>query len=117
MNRMSRCITAAAVTGAAALGGLLPGTAAAAPQAVCAPNYLHYKYYTSSGTIADWSRHCEGSYSLNSGGYSIRAGEWSGYVYFKDGTSSNFCQGETRYLGGRRVIRIYMVHDTVEPCL
>ncbi|MEU1464474.1 hypothetical protein ABZ467_27985 [Streptomyces sp. NPDC005727] len=108
--------------GVVALAGGVPGAASAAQQGatqICQlpAATLHYKYYTSSGTIADWSKNCSGSYSLNSSGYSIQAGGWSGYVYFSDGTSSDFCDGQTRYLGGRRVIRIYMAEAKIEECV
>ncbi|MEU3553955.1 hypothetical protein [Streptomyces fragilis] len=112
---------AALAIGAASLAGVMPASASASPQSVqlCQDSgaALKYKYYTSSGTIATWSKTCSGSYSLNSGGYSIYAGGWSGYVYFSDGTSSDFCDGETRYLGGRRVVKIYMAAAKIEECV
>ncbi|MFE7753424.1 hypothetical protein [Streptomyces sp. NPDC057428] len=113
---------AALVIGVASLGASgIPASAAASPQTAqkCQSSSaaLKYNYYTSSGSIATWSKTCSGTYSLNSSGYSINANGWSGYVYFSDGAVSNFCDGETRYLGGRRVVKILMSAETIEPCL
>lgn len=56
---------------------------------------LWYYYWNSARTeILDWHRLCSGGYSLNSKGYGLSTGSWSGFVKFADGGRLLFCPWE-----------------------
>ncbi len=110
-----------AVAACAALGVASSPSAASANEATtlgcqASSAALHYYYYTSSGSIADWSKTCSGYCSLNSRGYWIDAGGWSGYVDFSDGSWTYFCNNESLYLNQLRVVGIEMSPTKISYC-
>ncbi|MDW3846786.1 hypothetical protein NMK34_09220 [Micromonospora sp. BRA006-A] len=80
----------------------------------CQSISLHYRYY-SGDTIKDWFRNCSGSYSLNSKGFYLYPGPWSGYVRFASGYDYPFCDWEevdlefvSRYFAAGNVKNMYL---------
>lgn len=78
---------------------------------------LVYYYYTTAGPIAPWGpKICSGYYTLNSDGHRVEPGDWSGYVDFKDGTWTWFCDRTTKYLNRKRVVGIEMSPTKISQC-
>jgi hypothetical protein len=75
---------------------------------------LYYDYYKSDGTIATWSKTCSGDYSLNSRGYYLDPGGWSGYIWI-DGAKYYFCDWQDGSISGR-VTRIQMAASKIAEC-
>ncbi|MFI7466826.1 hypothetical protein [Nonomuraea sp. NPDC049646] len=93
-----------------------PGSAAASASAWCQSSYLVYKYWKSDGSIGSWSKNCSGDYSLNSKGYKLEPGGWSGYIDYSDGTWDYFCDFQNKWLG-KRVVKITMAAAKIEYCV
>lgn len=87
-QRLAGVLAAVLVTGTAVFGTTTPAFAG------CQTTVLQYTYYTSSGGLDLWTRSCSGTYSLNSYGYSLKTGGWSGTVKFANGTKILFCDWE-----------------------
>lgn len=100
--------------GAATFGAASPAYAG------CQTTVLQYRYYTSSGGIGLWTRSCSNTYSLNSYGYELKAGGWSGTVTFANGNKIEFCDFETWDLTGMRpaghVVQIWMSATKTDEC-
>lgn len=99
----------------------IPAAGASASQAagICNPNpsvALTYYYYTTGGTVLNKKYNCTGNHTVNSDGFSIKPGGYSGYVYFKDGSDDYFCDWEQIYLGSKRVVKIHMAEARIEDC-
>jgi hypothetical protein len=77
---------------------------------------LHYTYYTSSGTRAIWSKTCSGVYPLNSRGYMLDAGGWSGYMFFAAEPPLRFCNQISYWLPNDRVVGIVMNTTRLPEC-
>ncbi|MBG6067015.1 hypothetical protein IW248_003302 [Micromonospora ureilytica] len=107
-------------------------TVASAPAASAAPaasfeaqscqsesRALHYYYWNSARTeILDWSRLCSGGYNLNSKGYGLSTGSWSGVVKFADGGILPFCPWQDRPFSSSwpNVIRIEISASHASHC-
>ncbi|MFC3499860.1 hypothetical protein ACFOOK_02555 [Micromonospora krabiensis] len=107
-------MAAGATIGFVALGiALTPSVASASASAVmadcqAASAALRYRFYQSDGSIGSRTYDCSGDKSLNSRGYDLRAGGWSGIIYGTSGPITFFCDGETLPLNGQRVTGIWM---------
>ncbi|GAA4232102.1 invasion protein IalB [Streptosporangium album] len=120
MKHMRKLAVAVAATSVAA-GLVLAPTAASASQSSAlgcqgASATLHYYYYTSSGSIGDWTKNCSGSYSLNSAGFRLYSGGWSGYISFNDSTTKRFCDWQDIPLNKKRVTGIYLSATRASWC-
>ena len=109
MRRLIATFTAIVVTTGVAIFGV-GGPAYAGCQSVS----LWYRYY-SGDLIKDWFRNCSGSYPLNSKGFYLSPGPWSGYVRFASGYDYPFCDNEevdlefvSKYFAAGNVKNIYM---------
>ena len=103
-------LTAVVAMLCAAVAALTPSTALASTAAVTGcqdgATPLVYLYYSSNGEeILPWAKDCSGDYGLNSRGYSIHAGAWSGH-YWADGAKIQFCNGQSFPLYYARITRI-----------
>ncbi|MEU8325971.1 hypothetical protein AB0C33_47050 [Nonomuraea sp. NPDC048881] len=115
-QRTRKLLAAAAATCAALTIVATPGPAAASASAWCQSSYLVYKYWKSDGTIGRWSQNCAGDHSLNSKGYKLEPGGWSGYIDYSDGTWDYFCDFQDKWLG-KRVVNITMAAAKIEYCV
>jgi hypothetical protein len=79
---------------------------------------LSYIYYSPSGsnTLRSWVKNCSKRYSLNSEGYSLRSGGWSGYITFANGDTDYFCNDWHVPLSRQRVVEIVMASDRIYEC-
>lgn len=109
-------LLAVAAAGAALTFIAAPAPAGASTSALCQSSYLVYKYWKSDGSIGSWSRNCSGDYSLNSKGYKLEPGGWSGYIDYSDGTWDYFCDFQNKWLG-KRVVKITMAAAKIEYCI
>ncbi|WP_159000898.1 hypothetical protein [Streptomyces sp. SBT349] len=89
-----------------------PGTMGCQPVNVA----LYYWFYTSSGALDYRMYDCSGNKGLNSDGYAVDAGSWSGYVRFSGGSWTWFCDNEVLYLEGRRVVRLDIAASRITEC-
>ncbi|MEV4169132.1 hypothetical protein [Nonomuraea sp. NPDC049709] len=107
---------AAAMVALLASTGVTAASPANASMPGCQTSWLEYDYRTSSGGRATWSRNCSGSYGLNSLGYELRAGGWSGQVLFSNGANVDFCDWDVIPLERYRVTHIYISATKTTYC-
>lgn len=110
-----------AIVGAVAGLVLIPTAASASQSSVlgCQPASatLRYLYYKSDGSLGVWTKNCSGYHDLNSRGYRLEAGGWSGYIHFNNNTNKRFCDWQIVDLTSYpRVIAIEMRATKTAGC-
>ncbi|MEU8110496.1 hypothetical protein AB0C18_43015 [Nonomuraea muscovyensis] len=119
-RRLRRVLGATAAAGMALAVASTPATATAtattsSSAALCQSSYLVYKYWKSDNTIGTWRKNCSGDYPLNSLGYKLEPGGWSGYIDYSDGSWDYFCDFRNKWLS-KRVVKITMSPAKIEYC-
>ncbi|MFF3755417.1 hypothetical protein ACFYYH_34125 [Streptomyces sp. NPDC002018] len=77
---------------------------------------MYYWFYTSSGDLDYRLFDCARRHNLNSRGYALDVGAWSGYVHFADGRRAYFCDGWLLDLNGRHVVGVEMAETRIPEC-
>ncbi|WP_030916640.1 hypothetical protein [Streptosporangium amethystogenes] len=91
-------------------------SSSAASAAGCQSSQLVYKYWKTDTSIGTWSRNCSGDYPLNSLGYKLEPGGWSGYIDYSDGSWDYFCDFKDKWLS-KRVVKIQMSAMKIGYCI
>ncbi|MFB4271476.1 hypothetical protein [Nonomuraea sp. GTA35] len=120
--RIRHALTVMAL-GTMVVGGLAAPAAVAPPQALAASSgaqacgsRVTYHYFASDGSPAQKSYNCPQYYSLNSDGIGVQPLAWSGYVHFKGGGRTYFCDFVWKGLGGVRVSGITLSATRIPEC-
>ncbi|MDG4810541.1 hypothetical protein O7634_27620 [Micromonospora sp. WMMD1120] len=117
----ARSLATLATVAALLMGAVVTTSPANASAAADNCNYnaagMKYFYYSTSGPVVQWpTKYCYGEYNVNSDGHRIEPGDWSGWVDFRDGSWTYFCDRKTTWLGGKRVIKIEMSPTKIPLC-
>jgi len=114
-RRLKRVLAATAVAGMALAVTPAPATASSTALG-CQTTTLVYKYWKADNTIGTWKKNCSGDYPLNSLGYKLEPGGWSGYIDYSDGSFDYFCDYQNKWLS-KRVINITLSAAKIGYCI